>query len=362
MRIVTKIGTSSLTGDHGAIDRGAIAKLSDEVVAVRDAGHEVLVVSSGAVAAGVAALGLTTRPTDMPTLQALAAAGQSRLMQVWNVELGRHGVVAAQALLDPHDFVNRKQYLHTRQTLVRLLELGCVPVINENDAIANDDDRFGDNDRLAALTAHNVGADVLVLLTDLDGLYTSDPRVHADAELVSHVRADDPLLAIRAGVGGSGRGSGGMAGKLAAARIASWSGVRTVITNAAGERALVEAVGGDAVGTVFEAHTRRLPARKLWIAFASRVAGAVVVDDGARRALTERATSLLPAGVTDVVGRFGEGDIVDVRGSDGVVFARGMVFVDAADLRRAAGKHTRDLPDGMVHEVIHRDDLVLLPA
>jgi glutamate 5-kinase len=245
---------------------------------------------------------------------------------------------------------------------VRLLELGCVPVINENDAIANDDDRYGDNDRLAALTAHNVGADVLVLLTDLDGLYTSDPRIDADAQLVHHVGADDPLLAIRAGVGGSGRGSGGMAGKLAAARIASWSGVRTVITNAAGERALVEAVGGDVVGTVFEAHTRRLPARKLWIAFASRVAGAVVVDDGARRALTERTTSLLPAGVTDVVGRFGEGDIVDVRGTDGAVFARGMVFVDAADLRRAAGKHTRDLPDGMVHEVIHRDDLVLLPA
>ena len=176
MRIVAKIGTSSLTGEHGAIDRGAIAKLSDEVVAVREAGHEVLVVSSGAVAAGVAALGLMTRPTDMPTLQALAAAGQSRLMEVWNTELGRHGVVAAQALLDPHDFVDRKQYLHTRQTLVRLLELGCVPVINENDAIANDDDRYGDNDRLAALTAHNVGADVLVLLTDLDGLYTSDPR------------------------------------------------------------------------------------------------------------------------------------------------------------------------------------------
>ena len=153
-----------------------------------------------------------------------------------------------------------------------------------------------------------------------------------------------------------------MAGKLAAARIASWSGVRTVIANAAGERALVEAVGGDVVGTVFEAHTRRLPARKLWIAFASHVAGAVVVDDGARRALTERTTSLLPAGVTDVVGRFGEGDIVDVRGSDGAVFARGMVFVDAGELRRAAGKHTRDLPDGMVHEVIPRDDLVLLPA
>ena len=156
-----------------------------------------LVVSSGAVSAGVAALGLTTRPTDMPTLQALAAAGQSRLMEVWNAELGRHGLVAAQVLLGPHDFVDRTQYLHARQTLVRLLELGCVPIINENDAIANDEIRYGDNDRIAALVAHNVGADLLVLLTDLDGLYTADPRVDADAQLVSHVAADDPLLAIR---------------------------------------------------------------------------------------------------------------------------------------------------------------------
>jgi glutamate 5-kinase len=200
----------------------------------------------------------------------------------------------------------------------------------------------------------------MVLLTDLDGLYTDDPRFDPTAELVSHVAADDPLLSIRAGAGGSGRGSGGMASKLSAARIASWSGVRTVIARATRENVLPDAVEGAGVGTTFAGHDRRLPARKLWIAFAAEARGAVVVDDGAKDALTRRARSLLPAGVRDVVGSFAEGDTVEVRGTDGSVFARGMVFVAADDLRTVAGMQTRDLPDGMVHEVIHRDDLVVL--
>jgi glutamate 5-kinase len=179
---------------------------------------------------------------------------------------------------------------------------------------------------------------------------------------VARVSADDPLLAIRAGRTGSDRGSGGMASKLEAARIASWSGVRTVIANAARPGVVAGAIADEPVGTSFEAHRRKLSARKLWIAFASRVAGTVTVDDGARRALVERPTSLLPAGVVDVAGRFGEGDTVDVAGTDGVPFARGMVFVEAAQLRKVAGRHTSELPPGMVHEVIHRDDLVLLPG
>jgi glutamate 5-kinase len=237
-----------------------------------------------------------------------------------------------------------------------------VPVINENDAIASDEIRYGDNDRLAALLSHTMGAAMLVLLTDLDGLYTADPRIDPSAHLISQVAADDPLLAISAGAGGSGRGSGGMASKLEAARIASWSGVRTVIANAARPSVLVDAVHGVAVGTSFDAHRRRLGARKLWIAFAARVAGRVTVDDGARRALVERGTSLLPAGVTDVSGRFQSGDTVEVAGSDGRPFARGMVAVDAADVRKAAGHRTSDLPESVAHEVIHRDDLVLLPT
>ena len=362
MRVVVKIGTSSVTDARGSIDDGAIAALANDVAAARRAGHEVVVVSSGAVAAGVAALGLDSRPTDVATLQALAAAGQPRLMRSWDAALGAHGLVPAQALLVPHDFVDRRQYLHARRTLSRLLELGTVPIINENDAIARNDIRYGDNDRIAALVAHNVGAGVLVLLTDLDGLYTADPRLAPDAQLVTRVRANDPLLSIRAGSGGSGRGSGGMASKLEAARIASWSGVRTVIAAAGRPAVLAGAIADEPVGTTFEAHRRRLAARKLWIAFASQVVGRVTVDDGARRALVERQTSLLPAGVVDVSGRFGEGDTVDVAGIDGVPFARGMVFVEAAQLRRVAGCHTSDLPAGMAHEVIHRDDLVLLPG
>ena len=362
MRAIVKVGTSSVTDDRGSIDDLAIGKLAEEIAGVRAAGHEVVVVSSGAVAAGVAALGLDARPTDVATLHALAAAGQPRLMRSWDAALAVHGLVPAQALLVPHDFVDRRQYLHARRTLTRLLSLGTVPILNENDAIASDETRYGDNDRIAALVSHNIGAAVLVLLTDLDGLYTADPRVHDDAELVTRVSVDDPLLAIRAGRGGSGRGSGGMASKLDAARIASWSGVRTVIANSARSGVLAGAIADEPVGTSFEAHRRKLSARKLWIAFAARVAGTVTVDDGARRALVERQTSLLPAGVVDVAGRFGEGDTVDVAGTDGVAFARGMVFVEAAQLRRVAGRHTSDLPPGMVHEVIHRDDLVLLPG
>ena len=362
MRVVAKIGTSSITDDSGHIDTDAIAKLTAEIAGLRTAGHEVLLVSSGAVAAGVAALGFGARPTEMLTLQAVSAVGQSRIMRVYNDDLAAFGIVGAQVLLDPHDFVDRTQYLHARETLGRLLELGCVPIINENDAIANDELRYGDNDRIAALVAHAVKADLLVLLTDLDGLYTSDPRSDDAAALVDVVSADDPLLSISAGARGSGRGSGGMASKLAAARIASWSGVRTVIARASRPDVLPDAVSGRSVGTTFEPHARRMAARKLWIAFAAEVRGSIAVDDGARHALTNRPNSLLPAGVREVTGSFVEGDTVDVTGPDGVVFARGMVFVSADDLRPVCGRQTKDLPDGMVHEVIHRDDLIVLPA
>ena len=362
VRIVVKIGTSSLTDDRGAIDQSALVKLSAEVVEQRRRGNEVIVVSSGAVAAGVVALGLAKRPADVGTLQAIAAAGQARLMRSWDDALAPHGLVAAQALLVPQDFIDRRQYLHARRTLTRLLQLGAVPIINENDAIASDEIRYGDNDRLAALVAHNMAAALLVLLTDLDGLYDADPRQHADAELIASVGVDDPLLAISAGRGGSGRGSGGMASKLEAARIASWSGVPTVIANAARRNVLAGAANAEPVGTRFEARNRRLSARKLWIAFAARVAGSITVDDGARRALTERKTSLLPAGVVAVEGRFNDGDTVDVCDARGTTFARGMVFIESGQLRRIAGMQTRELPDGVVHEVIHRDDLVLLPS
>lgn len=361
MRVVVKIGTSSITDERGVIDRAVISGMCDQIAGLRRAGHEVLLVSSGAVSAGVAALGMAARPTDLPTLQALAAAGQPRLMEVYNAEFGRHSLVAAQALVVPPDFVNRRQYLHARQTLVRLLELGCVPVINENDAIASDEIRWGDNDRIAALISHLVAADLVVLLTDTPGLYTADPRTDPTARLVERVPADDPLLAVEAGVSGSNRGSGGMASKLRAARIASWSGVRAVIAHAARPNVLADAVAGTAgVGTVFESHDRRLGSRKLWIGFASAVAGTVVVDDGARAALTQRNTSLLHAGVREVHGEFEAGDTVEIVGLDGSVIARGMVALDADVARRSAGHRSQDLPGHVYAELVHKDDLVVL--
>jgi glutamate 5-kinase len=361
MRVVAKIGTASITDDGGAIDTVALAKLADEVAGLRGDGHEVIVVSSGAVAAGIAALGLSSRPSDMQTVQAISAAGQSRLVEAYNREFARHGIVGAQVLLDPHDFGDRRQYLHARSTIDRLLELGCVPVVNENDAIANDELRYGDNDRLAALVANSAGADVLVLLTDMDGLYTADPRRDPAAALIPLVRSGDELLAIRADSGGSGRGSGGMASKLLAARMASWSGIRCVIARAARPDVLAGAVSAELVGTTFEPHQRTLPARKLWIAFASELAGVVRVDAGAERALTERAGSLLPAGVVAVDGDFYAGDTVGISGPSGRVFARGLAGLDAPVVRNVAGRRTSDLPDGVTHEVVHRDDLVVLP-
>ena len=363
-RVVVKIGSALLVERAaGRVNRAWLESLAEDVTRLRKRGQEVVIVSSGAIALGRRQLDLAPGRLRLEESQASAAVGQIRLAHAWKEVLEPHGFAVAQMLLTLGDTEERRRYLNARSTLETLLKLGAIPVVNENDTVATAEIRYGDNDRLAALIAHNIGAAVLVLLTDLDGLYTADPRAHPDAALVSRVNADDPLLAIRAGGrSGSGRGSGGMAGKLEAARIASWSGVRTVIANAARPGVVAGAIADEPVGTSFEAHRRKLSARKLWIAFASRVAGTVTVDDGARRALVERPTSLLPAGVVDVAGRFGEGDTVDVAGTDGVPFARGMVFVEAAQLRKVAGRHTSELPPGMVHEVIHRDDLVLLPG
>ncbi len=360
MRVVAKIGTSSITDQLGVIDIAFLDAMCDQLAALRAAGHEVVLVSSGAVSAGVSALGLAARPTDMPTLQAISAAGQSRLMEVYNRSLGRHGLVAAQVLLVPHDFVDRRQYLHARQTLVRLMELGCIPIVNENDAIAADELRFGDNDRIATLVAHNIAADLLVLLTDMPGLYTADPRHDTSASLISEVPADDPLLSVEATASGSNRGSGGMASKLSAARMASWAGVRAVIASSSRPDVLLDAVKGEPVGTTFLPSDRNLPARKLWIGFATNVAGVLVVDDGARKALLERGTSLLPAGVADVTGSFDTGDVVEIRDLQGVTIARGMALVDSEVMRAIKGKRTTDLPENIAHEAVHRDDLMIL--
>ncbi|MBW3669689.1 MAG: glutamate 5-kinase [Actinobacteria bacterium] len=363
MIVVVKIGTSSLTDEHGEIALHAIEKLCSEVAALRGLGHRVVVVTSGAIAAGLPPLGLAgARPTDMPTLQAVSAVGQGRLVRVYDDVLARHNLVAGQVLLAPLDFVHRSQYLHARQTLTRLLDLGVVPIVNENDAIADDEIRFGDNDRIAALVAHLVGAQVLVILTDTPGVLTADPRLHADATLIEEIIEVDHELEAVAGGAGTARGSGGMASKLAAAKIAAWSGVRAVIAAADRPGVVVGAVAGDAgVGTVVRPRDRRLPARKLWIAFAVGSSGTIVVDDGAYRALTGRNTSLLPAGVVDVQGDFDAEDAVELADTYGRVFAKGLSSHTAARVKEWAGRRTTDLPVDVPHEIVHRDNLVVLP-
>ncbi len=361
MNIVVKIGTSSITDVRGEIAAPAIEKLAAEVAAVRGQGHRTVVVTSGAIAAGLPALGLAgARPADVATLQAVSAVGQSRLMAAYTAALSAHGLVTGQVLLAPLDFMYRAQYLHARDTLKRLLDLGVVPVVNENDAVADDEIRYGDNDHLAALVAHLIYADLLVLLTDTSGLFSADPRVHADASLIEEIVEFDHELERMAGGRGTVRGSGGMASKLQAAKMASWSGIRTVIAAADRPAVLAASVAGEAgVGTVVRPKDRRLSARKLWIAFARPYQGVLRVDDGARRALLERGTSLLPVGVVDVAGEFDVGDAVEIVDGAGAVFAKGLVRLGAADLRRAAGRRSDQLPDGASQEVVHRDDLVL---
>lgn len=362
MIIVAKIGTSSITDDAGTIDEAAIAKFCREVATLRSAGHQVVMVTSGAIAAGLPTLNFAVRPRDAVTLQAVSAVGQSRLMAVYDRELSRHDLVGGQVLLAPLDFMVRDQYLHARGTLTRLLDLGVVPVINENDAIADDEIRFGDNDRLAALVAHLIRADLLVLLTDMPGLLTADPRLDAEASLIEEILEVDHSLEQLAGGAGTDRGSGGMASKLAAAKIAAWSGVRAIIAAAHRDNVLVDAVDGvPGVGTQVRPRAERLPARKLWIAFAVGSAGTVVVDEGAKAALIERGVSLLPAGVTEVKGGFDIDAAVEIAGPDGVVFAKGLVRHDAAGLRAVAGQRTDALAEGASPVVIHRDDLVMLP-
>jgi glutamate 5-kinase len=325
---VVKVGTSSITSDRGELDDASLRKLCAELAHARVAGHEVVLVSSGAIAAGLPALGMATRPTDIGTL---------------------------------HDFGVRSQYLHARETLRRLLDLGVVPVVNENDTVADDEIRYGDNDRLAALVSHLVGADVLVLLTDTPGLFTADPRLDAAASLIEEIAEVDAALEALAGGTGTTRGSGGMATKLAAAKIAAWSGVRAVIAAADAPDVINDAIEGRAVGTAFLPRAERLSSRKLWIAFARGAEGRIVVDDGARRALCSDHRSLLPAGVRGVEGSFDADDAVEIVDATGTPFAKGLVRYPAAVLREVAGRQTSDLAEGLPHEVVHRDDLVVLP-
>ena len=362
--IVAKIGTSSITDGAGEIDRASIEKFCSEVAALRSQSCRVVVVTSGAIAAGLPELGMggDRRPSSMETLQAVATVGQSALMGMYREVFSGLGVVAGQVLLVPLDFVIRTQYVHAAATLRKLLDLGVVPVVNENDAVADDEIRWGDNDRLAALVANLVQADLLVLLTDTAGVLTEDPRRNSNASLIEEIVEFDQRLQSRAGGAGTDRGSGGMASKLTAARVASLSGVPTVIADAKRPDVLADAAAGSAgVGTLVRASAERLPARKLWIGFAVGSQGEVAVDSGARAAL-ERGKSLLAIGVRSVSGTFDAGAPVEVREAGGEVFAKGLARHSSDELRTAAGRRREDLPPGAPHVVVHANDLVVLPG
>lgn len=362
MNVVVKVGSSTVTTGDGDVEGAVVARLCDQIAGLRRQGHQVVVVTSGAIAAGWSALGRGgPRPQDPAVLQAVSAVGQNRLMRTWADGLAAHGLLAGQVLLAPLDFAHRAQYLHARGTLGHLLELGVVPVVNENDAVADEEIRFGDNDRLSALVAHLVGADLLVLLTDTAGLLTGDPRLVAEASLIEEVVEIDQQLLTLAGGPGTEVGSGGMASKLAAARIATWSGVTTVIADGKRPGVLAAAAALEpGVGTVCRARPRRLSARKLWIAFALAASGRLAVDAGARSALVDGGRSLLAAGVVSAEGAFAPEDAVEIVGPDGAVFAKGLVRYGSDRAGEWVGRRSADLPDDLSPAVVHRDDLVVL--
>jgi glutamate 5-kinase len=353
--VVVKIGSSSLTGGGAGLDPDAVAAVVEHIGAVRGSGRTCVLVSSGAVAAGLPALGLTHRPGDIPGLQAAAAVGQSRLMERYASELGARGLVAAQVLLTRDVLADRDQYLHAREALDRMLAMGIVPVVNENDTVVVDELRLGDNDRLAAIVAHLVGAALLVILTDTGGLYSGDPRFDGSALLLDAVGHTDAVLdGIEAGRSGP-LGSGGVATKVAAARMAAWSGIPTVIAWAGEEDVVTRAAAGDAVGTWVEPHHSGLSSRKLWIAFGLPSRGRVAIDDGAVRALVEHGRSLLPVGVRVVEGAFTAGEAIEIVALDGRRVGKGRSAMDAASVADAAGRHSVEAGG----EVVHRDDLVV---
>ena len=361
-RVVVKVGSSSLTDADGRLNVPALRSLVDVLAARRAAGGQVVLVSSGAIAAGLAPLGLTARPRDLATAQATASVGQGLLVQQYTEAFAAHGLRVGQVLLTAEDVIRRSHYKNAQRALGRLLDLGVVPIVNENDTVATDEIRFGDNDRLAALVSHLVHADALVLLSDVDGLYDGPPS-RPGSTRISEVRSSADLDGVEVSGRGSAVGTGGMVTKLESVAIATASGIPVVLTSAA---QAAQALAGEHVGTWFAATGGRASARRLWLAHAASTNGRLVLDDGAVRAVVERGTSLLPAGITRVEGAFQAGDPVELAAEDGRVIARGLVSYAAAELPGLLGRSTRELREalgvGYDREVVHRDDLVLLRA
>lgn len=363
-RWVVKIGSALLTADGRGLDRDAMTAWVEQMVALLDSGIELVLVSSGAVAEGMSRLGWLTRPTAVHDLQAAAAVGQMGLVQAYESRFQRHGRHTAQILLDHDDLSNRQRYLNARRTLQALLRLGVVPVVNENDTVVTDEIRFGDNDSLAGLVANLIDADLLVILTDQQGLYDRDPRFDPSAELITEGRAGDPALEAVAGGSAGGLGRGGMITKLRAARLAERSGTHTIIASGREGNILTRLARGETLGTLLTVGQEPVAARKQWLAGQLQVRGRLTLDQGAIRVLREQGRSLLPVGVVAVSGRFTRGDLVACVDDGGREVARGLVNYSADETARVIGHSSTRIVEILGYcadeELIHRDNLVLV--
>ena len=362
-RIVVKVGSSLVTNEGRGVDAAAIGNWSRQLAALARSGREVVMVSSGAIAEGMKRLGWSSRPKEVNELQAAAAVGQMGLVQMYETQLREHGMASAQVLLTHADLADRERYLNARSTLLTLLQLQVIPVINENDTVVTDEIKFGDNDTLGALVANLVEADALIILTDQKGLYAADPRKDPSARFIDEALAGDPELERMAGGTGSSLGRGGMITKVLAARRAAGSGASTVIAWGREPDVLLRLCEGEAIGTLLQARTAKVAARKQWMADHLQLRGSVTVDHGAVSKLVTEGKSLLPIGVTEVTGEFLRGDVIAVKSPQGEEIARGLANYSAAEARRIARKPSSQIEAllGYSHEaeLIHRDNLVV---
>jgi glutamate 5-kinase len=362
-RLVVKVGSSLVTNEGKGLDADAISQWGAQIAQLRGLGKDVIMVSSGAIAEGMKRLGWSKRPTEMSELQAAAAVGQMGLAQVYETAFREHGLATAQILLTHEDLADRKRYLNARSTLLTLLKLKVVPIINENDTVVTDEIKVGDNDTLGALVANLIDADVLIILTDQEGLYTADPRRDPEAKFLSAVAAGDPLLEAMASGAGSAIAKGGMITKVLAAKRAASRGAHTVVASGRQAKVLERLAAGEALGTQFIAQTQPLAARKQWLQDHLQLKGALVLDAGAVKALLQGGKSLLPIGVADVQGDFQRGEAVAILNAEGVEIARGLCNYASGEARQIMRKPSADIETilGFAEEaeMIHRDNLVL---
>lgn len=363
-RIVIKIGSSLVTNYGKGVDHQAVAAWVQQIASLHKAGKQVVLVSSGAIAEGMARLGWTTRPKEVNKQQAAASIGQMGLVQAYEEAFSVHHLLTSQILLTHEDLADRLRYLNARTTLLTLLDLGVVPIVNENDTIVTDEIRLGDNDTLGAVVTNLIEADALIILTDQSGLYDCDPRKNPNAKFITHAQAGDPALEEMAGGSGSFVGTGGMITKILAAKRAASTGAHTVIVSGQEKDVLLRLSSGECVGTELRAQHSIRSARKQWLADHLRVRGKVVLDAGAIEALTEHGKSLLPIGVVDVIGTFKRGDLVACVDANGVEYARGLINYASSDTRRILKQPTHKIAEilGSIHneELIHRDNLLVL--